>query len=64
MKCPYCDSTRIAAREVGKSTGAVVGGAAGTATGIAGAGSEVGERLDHAVLDNRECLDCGHTFKE
>jgi hypothetical protein len=41
----------------GALMGALFGGAAGCA-----AGSAVGEQIDTHVLDNYECLGCGHTF--
>jgi hypothetical protein len=41
----------------GALLGALVGGAAGCA-----AGSAVGEQIDTHVLENYECLECGHTF--
>ena len=37
--------------------GALVGGASG---GMAGA--KLGELVDDRVLDNHQCLDCGHSF--
>jgi hypothetical protein len=37
--------------------GALVGGAAGCV-----AGSKLGEVVDDNILDNYECLDCGHVF--
>lgn len=41
--------------------GAVLGALAGTAVGCE-VGTNVGKQLDERMLDNYECLDCGHTF--
>lgn len=105
MKCPRCGSTHISNRELGKRSGATVGGLIGAAVGtaavlrgavvgaefgaaagpvgmaaggLAGAiitglfagsagcavGSVAGGIADANFLDNRACLDCGHTFRE
>lgn len=46
---------------LGGIAGAILGGLFG---GVAGglAGATIGEQLDERVLNNFECLECGHTF--
>lgn len=43
--------------------GALLGGAVGAISGGA-AGAAVGEMVDEEILDNFECLKCGHNFSE
>ncbi|MFL9867277.1 hypothetical protein PQR67_24135 [Paraburkholderia fungorum] len=45
----------------GGLAGAVIAGLLGSAAGCA-AGSAVGGAIDDNVLDNHQCLSCGHTF--
>ena len=45
----------------GGLAGAVIAGLVGSAAGCA-AGSAVGSTIDENVLDNHQCLACGHTF--
>ncbi|MEW6343176.1 MAG: hypothetical protein AB1704_21155 [Pseudomonadota bacterium] len=45
----------------GGLAGAVIAGLVGSAAGCA-AGSAVGAAIDENVLDNHQCLACGHTF--
>jgi len=45
----------------GGLAGAVIAGLFGSAAGCA-AGSAVGAAIDENVLDNHQCLACGHTF--
>lgn len=45
----------------GGLAGAVIAGLVGSAAGCA-AGSAVGAAIDENVLDNHQCLSCGHTF--
>ncbi|WCM18709.1 hypothetical protein NDK50_14830 [Paraburkholderia bryophila] len=45
----------------GGLAGAVIAGLLGSAAGCA-AGSAVGAAIDENVLDNHQCLACGHTF--
>jgi gas vesicle protein len=42
----------------GALIGGLIGGAAGGVTG-----AQIGDELDRRVLDNCECLNCGHTFR-
>lgn len=42
-------------------SGAVLGALAGTAVGCE-VGTKAGKQLDERMLDNYECLDCGHAF--
>ncbi len=46
---------------IGGIAGAVLGALAGTAVGCE-IGTNVGKQLDERMLDNYECLDCGHAF--
>ncbi|EOH6075561.1 hypothetical protein ACMAVI_004026 [Burkholderia cenocepacia] len=45
----------------GGLAGAVIAGLLGSAAGCA-AGSAVGAAIDENVLDNHQCMSCGHTF--
>ncbi|SED73999.1 hypothetical protein SAMN02787142_3732 [Burkholderia sp. WP9] len=45
----------------GAIAGAILAGLAGAAAGCA-AGAALGERIDHTVLANWRCRDCGHAF--
>lgn len=48
---------------VGSLAGALIGGAVGAISGGA-AGAAVGEIVDEEILDNYQCLKCGHNFSE
>jgi hypothetical protein len=49
---------------LGGTVGALIGGF--VVGGIAGgaAGAALGEVVDHTILDNEECLECGYTFSD
>lgn len=56
---------------IGGPVGAIAGGFAGAIVGgllgaVAGgfAGQKAGEMVDEHILDNYECLDCGHSFSK
>lgn len=42
-------------------TGAMIGGAVGAIV-VGSAGAALGDFVDENILDNFECLQCGHTF--
>jgi hypothetical protein len=46
---------------LGAAAGVVIEGIVAGATGGV-AGSKLGEAIDHNVLHNQHCRDCGHTF--
>ena len=74
--CPHCQSPRVVSKNIAKKTCGYLGLVGGAASGIAGAflgalvgaaaggiaGAQLGEVIDETVLDNHECLDCGHEF--
>ena len=48
---------------IGGAAGMVIGALAGVSTGMA-AGAAAGAMADELLLDNYECLECGHTFSD
>lgn len=48
---------------LGTLAGALIGGLVGGATGGI-AGAKLGEVVDARVLENHQCLDCGHHFSQ
>jgi len=50
------------ATPLGVVAGAILGGLSGGIAGCA-VGAALGEAVDDALLRNRRCLGCGHTFR-